>query len=369
MKKNPFAPVLSLFPSTLAIATLIMGCKGTTEGRVKEFKEFPESARRSVQIKLPNLQRALSAAKLSQAQISAVKYTLATDTYTEEQRTHLAISLGTLSREQCEVARKVYADGWKDNLSGVDCSTANGQKNFLLDDFLTPVMQATVRHTFIPEKSESSRALTNEERKQYGIYSGGEAMIVKTAETNCWSTAYEILRRAGGPNPVYTVHNLLPEEVDVRLTSAELTKPLMNKVSATEFKSRMITDGVSFGDFVIVRDRKKAFEIGTKSDIQHVTVMVDEGLVFERVGTDQIFPMRIATIEDVITEYSSAEFEVRRLLKDFPNPQSENFSRYVKQSSEGMVYEVTIELKDIALSKAGTGRYSLPQSAYAPPSG
>jgi hypothetical protein len=367
MKKNPFAPVLSLFPSTLAVATLMMGCKGTTDGRVKEFKEFSESARQSVQIKLPNLQRALAAAKLPQVRISAVKYSLATDTYTEEQRTHLAISLGALSREQCEVARKVYADGWKANLSGVDCSTADGQKKFILDDFLTPVMQATVRHTFIPEKSESTRALTSEERKQYGISSGGEAMIVKTAETNCWSTAYEILRRAGGANPVYTVHNLLPEEVDVRLTSAELTKPLMNKVSAAGLKSGLAATGILFGDFVIVRDRKKAMEIGTKSDIQHVTVMIDEGLVFERVGTDQIFPMRIASIEDVISEYSSAEFEVRRLLKDFPNPQAENFSRYVKESSEGMVYEVTIELKDVALSKAGTGRYSLPQSAYSPP--
>ena len=43
MKKNPFAPVLSLFPSTLAAITLMMGCKGTTEGRVKKFKNFLNS--------------------------------------------------------------------------------------------------------------------------------------------------------------------------------------------------------------------------------------------------------------------------------------------------------------------------------------
>jgi hypothetical protein len=367
MKKNQTALILSLFPFTLAAATLMMGCSLTNKSGVREFKEFPESARQTVQLKLPNLQRALAAAKLPAAQVSAIKYTLATDTYTDTQRTHLAVSLGALSREQCEVARKVYADGWKANLSGVDCSSANGKKNFLLDDFLTPVMQATVRHTFIPEKSETTRPLTDAERKQYGISLGGEVMIVKTAETNCWSTAYEILRRASGPNPVYTVHNLLPEEVDLRLTSAELTKPMLNNVSGVELKSRLSTSGISFGDFVIVRDQKKAREIGSKSDIQHVTVLIDEGLVFERVGTDQVFPMRIATLDDVITDYSSASFEVRRLLKDFPNPNTENFSRYVKESSEGIIYEVTIDLKDIVLSKTSNGRYSLPDNVYSAP--
>jgi hypothetical protein len=356
-----------LFKLSVAALLLMAGCKALTQTRVREFKEFRETTRQSVQIGLPNLQRALVAAKLPPVQISAVKHTLATDTYTEEQRTHLSISLGALSRGQCEVARLVYADGWKAGLSGVDCSTANGQKNFILDDFLTPVMQATVRHTFIPEKSESTRALTGDERKQYGISAGGEVMIVSTAETNCWSTAYEVMRRAAGPNPVYTIHNLLPEEVDLRLTAPELTKQLIDKVSAASLKSGMSSAGIAFGDFVVVRDRKKAMESGTKSDIQHVTVMIDEGLVFERVGTDKIFPMRIALLDDVLQDYSSASFEVRRLLKDFPNPQNENFSRYVKNSAEGTVYEVTIELKDVVLSKGQAGRYALPQSVYAPP--
>lgn len=367
MKKIQTTPVRSLFITTLAATALSAGCNLTTKSRAKEFKEFPEQSRQIVQIKLPNLQRALAAAKLSQVQVSAIKHTLATDTYTDTQRTHLAISLGALSKEQCEVARKVYADGWKNNLSGVDCTTANGQKNFLLDEFLTPVMQATVRHTFIPERTESTRELTAEERKQFGISLGGEVLISKTAETNCWSTAYEVLRRASGSNPTYTIHNLLPEEVDLRLTNTQLTQALVTNVRGAELKAKLTSSGVSFGDFVIVRDQQKAREIGSKSNIQHVTVLIDEGLVFERVGTDSVFPMRIATLDDVISDYASASFDARRLVKDFPDPQKENFSRYVKESSEGMVYEVTIDLKDVVLSKSKNGRYTLPESAYEQP--
>lgn len=334
------------------------GVKGAA--RVKAFKEFSESSRELVQLELPNFQRALKAAQLPAAKITAYKQRLATETYTETQRTHLTISLGTLTREQCEVARKVYADGWKVNLSGIDCAKADGKKVFLLDDFLTPVMQATVRHTFIPEKDESTRELTAEERKQYGIISGGQVLISKTAETNCWSTAYEVLRRTSGQAPVYTIHNLLPEEVDLRLTDTKLTQTLKSKESASTLITQFKSSGVRFGDFIIVRDRAKADEVGSKSDIQHVTVLIDEGLVFERVGTDSVFPMRIATLNDVVTDYASAQFEVRRLLSDFPDPHKENFSLQVKQSSEGDLYDVTIELKNIVLSKSASGRYALP---------
>lgn len=221
-------------------------------------------------------------------------------------------------------------------------------------------MQATVRHTFIPEKDESTRELTAEERKQYGIISGGQVLISKTAETNCWSTAYEVLRRTSGQAPVYTIHNLLPEEVDLRLTDTKLTQTLKSKESASTLITQFKSSGVRFGDFIIVRDRAKADEVGSKSDIQHVTVLIDEGLVFERVGTDSVFPMRIATLNDVVTDYASAQFEVRRLLSDFPDPHKENFSLQVKQSSEGDLYDVTIELKNIVLSKSASGRYALP---------
>lgn len=354
----------ALLASALAAAAALTACHQRDESKTKEFKTFRILKQESVTIQLPNFQKALKTAGLPAAEISAVRQTLASETQRDSQRTHLSISLGTLSRAQCEVARKTYADGWKQNLSGVDCATANGQKNFLLDDFLTPVMQATLRHTFIPEKTESTRALTADERKQYGISIGGEVLISKTAETNCWSTAYEVLRRNSGSSPIYTVHNLLPQEVDLRLMSSQLSKTILSGVQASEVKNKLPSLGVSFGDYIIVRDKPMAMEAGSKSDVVHVTVLIDEGIVFERVGTDSVFPMRLAQLDEVVSDYANAKYDVRRSLQDFPDPKTEKFSRQVTQSMEGNVYEVTIDLKDLLLTKSNTGRYSLPPDAY-----
>lgn len=357
-----------LLPAILVVAFtnagLLLACHSRVEGRIKEFKTFGPNKEETVAIQLPNLQRALKTAGLPAAKITAVRQTLASETQRESQRTHLSISLGTLSREQCEVARKTYADGWKKNLSGVECSNADGQKNFLLDDFLTPLMQATLRHTFIPEKNESTRALTSDERKQYGISSGGEVLISKTAETNCWSTAYEVLRRTTGPTPLYTVHNLLPQEVDIRLTSSQLSKPILTGAQASEVKNKLPNLGVSFGDYIIVRDKQSAMEAGSKSDVVHVTVLVDEGIVFERVGSDSVFPMRLAQLDDIFSDYANSKYDVRRSLQDFPDPKTEKFSLHVKESMEGVVYEVTIDLKELTLIRGSSGRYSLPPDAY-----
>ena len=361
MKKNisvqKFRPILA---AALTLASSITACNLGQETKLQEFKKFAELRQESVLVTLPNLQNSLRSAQLPEAKISAIKSTFATETRHDSQRSHLSISLGALSREQCEVARKIYADGWKENLSGVDCAAANGQREFLLDYFLTPVMQATVRHSFVPEKTESSRALTPGERKQYGISSGGEVLISKTAETNCWSTAFEVLRRTSGSSPKYTIHNLLPEEVDLRFMSPQLSKSILKSTQTSDIKNQLSASGVSFGDFVIVRDKKMALETGAKSDIAHVTVLIDEGIVFERVGTDSVFPMRIATLDEALVDYPKASIDVRRLLQDFPDPKTENFSRHVTQSMEGTVYEVTIDLKELNLFKSKSGRYALP---------
>jgi len=368
MKKTPPKQSLkTLATASLALVGLTLACSVTPKTTTKEFKRFDDSNQQSVEISLPNLQRALKAAKLPAAKIVANQTLLATETNRDSQRKHLSISLGTLIREQCEVARKVYADGWKDNLSGVDCNLADGKKVFLIDDFLTPVMQATLRHTFIPEKTESSRPLTQDERKQYGISAGGEMLVSKSAETNCWSTAYEVLRRTSGASPSYTIHNLLPQEVDLRFTDPQLTQTLLSGQSASQINNQFATRGVVFGEFIIVRDKQMARETGAKSDIAHVTLLIDEGLVFERVGTDPVYPMRITTLEEVTADYPQASFDLRRLIKDFPDPKTEDFSRSIKESMEGVVYEVTIELKELKLNKSNLGRYALPESAFVAP--
>ena len=88
-------------------------------------------------------------------------------------------------------------------------------------------MQATLRHTFIPEITKSSRTLTPDERNQYGIFADGDVLFSKSAETTCCSTAYEVLRRSSGPTLDYPVHNLMPQEVDLRLTDRQLSKSFL----------------------------------------------------------------------------------------------------------------------------------------------
>ena len=110
--------------SMMISALSLSACKKKVENQIREFIGFKEAKHENVQITLPNLQKALKAAGLPEVKINAIKQTLATETQRDTMRTHLMISFGMMSREQCEVARKVYADRWKDSLSGVHCSIA-----------------------------------------------------------------------------------------------------------------------------------------------------------------------------------------------------------------------------------------------------
>lgn len=80
---------LSAFSFVMISVLGLAACGVKGAARVKAFTEFSESSRELVQLDLVNFQRALKAAQLPSAKITAYKQKLATETYTETQRTHL----------------------------------------------------------------------------------------------------------------------------------------------------------------------------------------------------------------------------------------------------------------------------------------
>ncbi len=370
---TPFVRTLRLLaPCFVALAASSCAAPSVSEETGADESEvmsnpFPEASHVKLPgFRLPNLDRALAEAALPAVPYAAALETLRTETPSVDQRTNHRVWLGKLTKAQCEVTKKTYADGWAAGLSGVDCDQDANRRGFFLDDFLTPVMQATLRRTFHQELDSVSRPLTDAEKRQYGIL-GGQHTTMKELSTNCWSTAYEVLRREGGAAPAYSIHNLLPAEVDVVFKDGRYSRARIGPDTARNVKSALDRFGAAFGDYVIVRGPD---ELSGAPTILHAAVLIDKNLAFERVGTKGEFPMRITTFDTIVKLYPGATYEVRRLTTSFPSPHANAvagrpFTRRFVESFEGVVYDTTIVVKDLALVKDGrTKRYVPPAGAF-----
>lgn len=357
--------------SAVALAHLaaLGGCKQRTyndKGKTKEFEDLKVDETKELDadgLALPRLSKALGGPiRTALPKFKAVKRILQTSTPEERQRTTVRVWLDVLTKEQCEAIKATLADGWAPGSTAVDCARDAGTKPFALEDFLTPVMQATLYKTFHVETSETFRELTPDEEKKWKV-SGGGMITTTELSTNCWSTAYEVQRRQRGASPNYTVHNLLPNEVDAFMSNDANTRSRgkgMNGAQLTEWIGKY---GADFGDLLIVR--QDADDDG-KPDLVHVATFLDHDLLFERVGTDGGFPTRLATLKDNVVLYPKATFEVRRLdatAKDFPHPKDAKFTLKFEEAAEGSVYNTTIFLKDLKLVRAANGRFQLPPEA------
>ena len=164
-------------------------------------------------------------------------------------------------------------------------------RNYTLMDFMPPMIQSLNRHQF---HEQDLTPLSNQARNRQQKLSK-----IKLA-ANCWGTLYEILRlakRVNPPAPTLFVTDSHPMLTALRQRSTEIrthTQP---------------------GDIVLIYHQH-----GNQAYLDHVALVVDQQLFFEKAGSGNDVPYRLVdgfTLEQIWNP-EIYTFEYRR-----PHPQSQ----------------------------------------------
>jgi hypothetical protein len=361
----------------LVFLIFLNSCKtrvyGPKDSQSKEFDKMKTQASRPLDFELKNLTKVLPKLKYT-AELEQFQYMgEAEQKYPNTLLAHVKIWFGQLSEFECNTLKKAYTVPWKPNLSGVDCAKEAGNRNFFLEDFLTPVMQATLRHHFRPENSvlrnsqlnpENSEDLARLKKYKHNTKNLSPACIItKSLENNCWSTAYEAARFTDGKNPNYSVHVIDPMDVDKIAKNDDkngYTELKLRQTAMPEGLKAASNVDIAFGDLLILRDKNKP------NVMLHAAMFIDKNLVFEKVGNACGFPIRLAQLSDSVSIYNNATLEIRSVKKDFPHPKDipNRVIYYEGQEDSGTVREHQNAMKDFELVKQPGIGYRLPSEAY-----
>lgn len=195
----------------------------------------------------------------------------------------LKFEFGQLTRSQWRQLKKAYSV-WQSHRS----SPYDPQRHYTLMDFMPPLMQALNTHQFHAEKVPLPQSLHDLGHAGKGISS--EANVL----ANCWGTLYEILRTS---RSAYSI------PVTFMTGSEQITEWLQQQTVP-------VADQPAPGDILLIHH-----QLGERTYLDHVALVVDEQIFFEKAGTGDDTPYRLidrATLEqswrpEVFT------FEVRRL--------------------------------------------------------
>jgi len=309
----------------------------TPDGRVYPY---------SIQVDLPGLR-----AKLPNLEHTAILQRFDTKAGTERQQTNVMVYFGKLSRSSFEAIKQALSFRFLGNISGVEYSP---DREYLLHDFLTPVMQATLGHAFHSAHVSQDRPMTPQEEAKWKI-SGGRYVVESEANTNCWATAYEVARATSGQAPNFSAHTVNPIDADKIFTSAEYTLDRFGQRSHSEIRAGLDKFGAFFGDILIIR--------GPNKEILHSAVFIDTGLLYEKVGNESGLPYRLVRWQDIVADYPQDSYEVRTVKKPFPHIKDiPGVNLTPVASSEGSVFNTNIVVKEHSLTR-GAGGYSLPPGA------
>lgn len=190
--------------------------------------------------------------------------------------TALGFEFGRLTYPQWQQLVTTYASwhNWR-NLANYD-----RDRNYTLMDFMPPMIQAWNRHRFHEQDFTPHKPQT---------------LATKTKlATNCWSTLYEILRLAKQDNP--------PSPTLFMTDSHPMLKVLRQQ-------SMKIQPQPQTGDIVLVYHQH-----GNRDYLDHVALVVDQQLFFEKAGSGDHVPYRLIdrqTLEQ-IWDPNIYTFEYRR---------------------------------------------------------
>lgn len=354
----------------IALSLLVVGatsCKPRTYGEagVKEAQRFDEAGRSIVPgFSLRNLEQHFTKAgvPIPKYRADLVRLTLPGANIDPSSQNSLDVIFENLTLAQCQTLRSAYYR------TDIACGENgifpwdNRRYVYTIKDFLSPVMQATLKLTFKPEqKNNGNEPFTNEFGRQ-------SRSVVTALEANCWSTAYEVSRQE---TRQYTVHVIQSEDADKIFKNPGYTKFVFSG-DASGLQNAVQKGGLGrFGELLIVRNINGSNEGESslaKGRIAHAAVFVDSDLLFERVGNAGHLPMRLARLKDVLASYPDSAFtyEIRQVLQPFPHvTQIPGLKTVNDSSSEGTYSRSTIGIKDFNLERI-SWEYRLPEEAFAP---
>jgi hypothetical protein len=212
----------------------------------------------------------------------------------------LGFQFGRISRARWKTLTKTYAASWHNPKLLAPYSP---QQNYELLDFMPPTLQAMDRHRFyaqeqvIPEQSLGEPQIV-----------GAKLPFKMQLVTNCWGTVYEVLRLA---------HQPWVESPVLFTTAAQPMLKTLRTISTPAADEQP-------GDILLLSHRH-----GERDYLDHVVLVIDRGLFFEKAGTGDEVPYRFVAAETLKQIWNPAIFryEVRRpLTHSVLPPPSDRFS-------------------------------------------
>jgi hypothetical protein len=171
---------------------------------------------------------------------------------------HLRIEFPKLTVGQFHKLHQAYGFG----LSQV---SYNPYVVYALEDFLTPMMQAVINFRFRDEINSNYSHLTS----------------------NCWSTAYEVLRSAAINDKVFSVFLQAEPAPILRAFQVATSRPLLK---ANSLSALALYPDLKFGDLVLQFD--------PNGELEHAVIVVDRDIYFEKTAVITESPYRLVHAKD-----------------------------------------------------------------------
>jgi len=216
----------------------------------------------------------------------------------------LSFQFGQLTEAEFNHLINTYG-GWSKSKTEV---TYNSDRNYQLIDFLPPIIQALDSHRFIPESTHLSNRDIN--------VNSLPANIPKQLYLNCWGLVYEVLRIA---------QNSLAQPVIFMGQGSimlDLLRTNSEQLIVIEEPEDDIPQSITKpGDIILIMHKSSTGH----QYLDHVAIMIDDGIYFEKAGTGEEVPIRIIDEKTLrqIWQPGVFDYEVRRPIPDaiFPHAQ------------------------------------------------
>ncbi|MGB7416063.1 MAG: hypothetical protein WA902_17805, partial [Thermosynechococcaceae cyanobacterium] len=196
-------------------------------------------------------------------------------------RSALGFEFGTLTRSQWQQLKQTYTRWQNRRLAPYD-----PQRKYTLMDFMPPLMQALNAHQFHEEQVQLPQPLLEVLPRKNGTAS---------AISNCWGTLYEILRTAQNDRAKPYTFMAGPNQIEAWLQQA----------------SAPVTGRAQPGDILLIQHRR-----GELTYLDHVVLVIDDQLFFEKAGTGDETPYRLIDLKTLQQSWQPDvfAFNVRRPL-------------------------------------------------------
>lgn len=215
----------------------------------------------------------------------------------------VSFQFGKLSAAEFNHLSNIYS-GWSESKSAV---TYSRDRDYQLVDFLPPIIQALDSHRFIPESTKLSN---------HNLEKSLPADIPKQLYLNCWGVIYEVLRMAYEPQTQPTIF----------MGQGSIVLDLLRKNSEQLMTFQEPEDNIppsmtQPGDIILIMHQSSSGQ----EYLDHIAIMIDDGIYFEKAGTGAEVPIRIIDEQTIrqIWQPGVFDYEVRRPIPDasFPHAQ------------------------------------------------